>query len=152
MRLLAVSGELDTTMGGRPVELTKEPYSLRRSVYGYIDRQDLPGLFRVFDLASPDSELPATSAHNRATTVPVPDELPFVMERAKHIAARPEVTSASTVADRDQRPVHLVFARDASPEEAADLPGLSSQPGEETSTGSVVRGTSHLASNWPTFC
>ncbi len=41
--MLAVSGQLDLTMGGRPEELTKEPFSLRRAVYGYIDRQDLPG-------------------------------------------------------------------------------------------------------------
>jgi mono/diheme cytochrome c family protein len=116
---LAASGELDTTMGGRPVELAKEPYSLRRSIYGYIDRQDLPGLFRVFDLASPDSSCPQRAR----TTVPQQSlflmNSPFVMERAKHIAARPEVMSASSVAARVTALFNLVFARDASPEEAA---------------------------------
>ena len=97
---LAVSGELDTTMGGRPVELTREPFSLRRAIYGYIDRQDLPGLFRVFDLASPDQSCPQRAR----TTVPQQAlflmNSPFVMERAKTIAARPEVTANATIPER----------------------------------------------------
>jgi mono/diheme cytochrome c family protein len=117
--ILAVSGELDTTMGGRPVELTKEPYSLRRSVYGYLDRQDLPGLFRVFDLGSPDSSCP----QRPRTTVPQQSlflmNSPFVMERAKQIAARPEVMTASAAPARVNALFRLVFARDASPAEAA---------------------------------
>ena len=38
----------------------------RRTVYGFIDRQNLPGVFRTFDFASPD----ATSPQRLATTVP----------------------------------------------------------------------------------
>src|SRR4029450_2170675 len=34
--LLVLSGKLDRTLGGQPVNLTDEPYSYRRSVYGYI--------------------------------------------------------------------------------------------------------------------
>ena len=56
--LLKVSGQLDLTMGGRPVEITEAPWKMRRSVYGYIERQNLPNFFRTFDLASPDSSSP----------------------------------------------------------------------------------------------
>ncbi len=56
--LLAVSGQLDLTLGGRPARITEPPFPPRRAVYGYIDRQDLPGLYRVFDLASPDQSCP----------------------------------------------------------------------------------------------
>lgn len=56
--LLKVSGQLDLTMGGKPVEITKAPWKTRRSVYGYIERQNLPNFFRTFDLASPDSSSP----------------------------------------------------------------------------------------------
>ena len=34
------------------------PFSHRRSIYGFIDRQNLPNLFREFDFASPDSTSP----------------------------------------------------------------------------------------------
>src|SRR5439155_12105321 len=64
--LLAVAGQLDLTPGGHAVDILSEPYSCRRTVYGYIDRQNLPALFRTFDFASPDS----TSPQRFFTTVP----------------------------------------------------------------------------------
>ncbi|MCI0359414.1 MAG: PSD1 and planctomycete cytochrome C domain-containing protein, partial [Planctomycetaceae bacterium] len=89
--LLALAGRLDTRMHGRPVELTKSPYPPRRAVYGFIDRQDLPNLFRVFDIASPDSSTP----RRPRTTVPQQAlffmNSPFVVEQAQALAARPEV-------------------------------------------------------------
>ena len=64
--LLAVTGELDLTAGGRPVELFKPPFATRRTVYGLVDRQYLPGVFRVFDFANPDLHTP----ERYGTTVP----------------------------------------------------------------------------------
>ena len=64
--LLAVSGKLDKKTGGPAVELTTAPFSARRTVYGFIDRQNLQGLFRTFDLASPDTSTP----QRHSTTVP----------------------------------------------------------------------------------
>ena len=52
--LLVFSGKLDRTLGGQPVNLTDEPYSYRRSVYGYIDRGNLPELMQSFDFSDPD--------------------------------------------------------------------------------------------------
>src|SRR5205823_5916971 len=46
--LLAVSGRLDPTMGGRSVPLTASPFSNRRTVYGFVDRQNLDGVYRTF--------------------------------------------------------------------------------------------------------
>ena len=57
--LLMVTDQLDTTMEGRPVDITQAPWTSRRSVYGYIERQNLPNFFRTFDLASP---IPAARA------------------------------------------------------------------------------------------
>ncbi len=74
--LLQTAGALDETRGGRPVELTKEPFSGRRSVYGYIDRQDLPSLFRIFDFANPD-----ISTGQRFETT-VPQQALFLMNNA----------------------------------------------------------------------
>ncbi len=71
--LLAVGGNLDSTIGGRSVEIDGKNYSTRRSIYGNIDRQNLPGMFRTFDLASPD-----TSSAGRFTTT-VPQQALFLM-------------------------------------------------------------------------
>lgn len=88
--LLCVAGQLDTTMGGQAVELTKAPFAKRRAVYGFIDRQNLPGTFRTFDFASPDT----TSPQRYSTTVPQQAlfmlNSPFVIEQARKVAAKDE--------------------------------------------------------------
>jgi hypothetical protein len=64
--LLATSGQLEIINGGHPVDIVNPPFAKCRSVYGYIDRQNLPGLFRTFDFPNPDS----SSAQRFFTTVP----------------------------------------------------------------------------------
>src|SRR5207249_3588694 len=65
--LLFVVGNLDPSFGGRPVDLIKKREgSSRRTVYGTIDRNDLPSLFRAFDFANPD----LSTAQRDTTTVP----------------------------------------------------------------------------------
>jgi hypothetical protein len=94
--MLAISGRLDLTMGGRPVDVANDPANRRRTVYGLVDRQSLPNLFRNFDFASPDQ-----SAERRTYTT-VPQQAlfgmnsPFMIEQAKALAARPEVAQGTT--------------------------------------------------------
>lgn len=64
--ILYVSGKIDTTMHGRPVDITSSNYSTRRSIYARIERQNLPPVFRTFDFASPDVHSPKRPE----TTVP----------------------------------------------------------------------------------
>lgn len=64
--VLATTQQIDLKMHGKPIELMVRPLSNRRTIYGLIDRQDLPGLYRVFDLASPDQ----SAAKRIRTTVP----------------------------------------------------------------------------------
>lgn len=94
--LLSVTGQLDPKMGGRAEQLFEPPYSKRRAVYGFIDRQNLPGTFRTFDFASPD----ATSPQRYSTTVPQQAlfmlNSPFVTERARALVSRPEYQSAAS--------------------------------------------------------
>jgi mono/diheme cytochrome c family protein len=117
--LLAVAGQLDLAMYGRPVELTKPPFSRRRAVYGFIDRQDLPGMFRVFDIASPDQSSP----RRPRTTVPQQAlffmNSPLVVEQAKALASRPDVTSAGSDDERIAALYRLVLLRQPDPEEVA---------------------------------
>ncbi len=86
--ILAVAGRLDRRRGGRSVDIFKTPFATRRTVYGYVERQNLPGLLRTFDFASPDSCTP----QRHHTTVPQQALFllngPFVMEQAAHLAER----------------------------------------------------------------
>lgn len=115
--MLAVTQQLDLTTGGRPVDLIAEPYSRRRSVYGYIDRQDLPGLFRVFDMASPDQSCP----QRPRTTVPQQGlfflNSPFVIQCAQRLATLPGVASAAEQVERITRLYRAVLSRDPTPRE-----------------------------------
>ncbi|WP_197443749.1 PSD1 and planctomycete cytochrome C domain-containing protein [Maioricimonas rarisocia] len=63
---LAATGELDLSVGGKPSDLFAHPSPRRRTLYGRIDRQYLPGTLRVFDFANPDLHTPQRSE----TTVP----------------------------------------------------------------------------------
>ncbi|MBL8825393.1 MAG: PSD1 domain-containing protein [Planctomycetaceae bacterium] len=91
--MLVAAGRLETQLGGRPVDLTKPPFTSRRTIYGYIDRQDLPDIFRTFDFASPD----VSTEQRPNTTVPQQAlfamNAPFVIEQARQIARRVEATS-----------------------------------------------------------
>src|SRR5438067_2022034 len=52
--MMAVSGRLDTALGGRSVDIVEDAANRRRTIYGLVDRQSLPSLYRAFDFASPD--------------------------------------------------------------------------------------------------
>ena len=99
--MLFVAGRLDLSLGGRPVKLFDQPYPTRRTVYGYIDRQDLPSVYRVFDLATPD----ASSASRPQTTVPQQAlymmNNPFVAEQALKLIERIEVKKHPADLDRN---------------------------------------------------
>jgi hypothetical protein len=110
--ILAVAGKLDPTVGGRPVDLFSKPFTTRRAVYGFIDRQDLPGTFRVFDFASPDVSTPMRPQ----TTIPQQAlfgmNSPFVVEQAKSLAARKELSGESDSTGRVRALYRLVYARE----------------------------------------
>ncbi len=114
--LLAVSGDLDAQVGGESVDITKPPFPNRRTVYAQIDRQNLPGMFRSFDLASPDTHAP----QRYQTTVPQQALFqlnnPFVLERADALAAR--VQDVSTDPEKLQALFRLALGRDPQPAEA----------------------------------
>ncbi|HEY1784256.1 MAG TPA: PSD1 and planctomycete cytochrome C domain-containing protein, partial [Pirellulales bacterium] len=83
--LLAVAGTLDRAVGGPAVDMFSQPFTQRRTIYGQVERQNLPGLFRTFDFANPD-----THSAQRFTTI-VPQQAlfllnsPFVVEQARSL-------------------------------------------------------------------
>jgi hypothetical protein len=85
--LLAVSGALDSRIGGPPLEANSPSQLTRRTLYGFIDRQNLESLYRTFDFAVPD----ATSPRRFVTTVPQQAlflmNSPFMHDQARRLSA-----------------------------------------------------------------
>ena len=121
--LLAASGRMDQAIGGPAAELTATPAMRRRTIYGLIDRQNLPNLFRTFDFASPDTHSPA-----RFTTT-VPQQAlfmlnsPFLADQVRSLASRQELTSIAEPRGRIVQLYRIVLGR--SPEAQEIELGLS---------------------------
>ncbi len=117
--MLQFTGKLDHTIGGKPVNLTDEPYSNRRSVYGYIDRGDLPELMAQFDFADPDM------ANSRRVTTIVPSQAlffmnsPMTVDVVRKVTTRPEFVNAADDNGKVQALYEVLFQRPAKPEEVA---------------------------------
>ncbi len=129
--LFAVAGTLDEKRFGRPVDLWKPPYTPRRAVYGYIDRQDLPGIFGVFDFANPD----VTIDQRPRTTVPQQAlfamNSPLVQQQARAVAARREVAERTAPKERIAAVYRAVLGRNPSAEELARVERFLSEVGSE---------------------
>jgi hypothetical protein len=145
-RLLAVSGQLSADMEGRGADLFSTPYTTRRTVYAFIDRQDLPGTFRTFDFASPDVSTP----QRPQTTVPQQAlyglNSPFVIEQATIVARRvreevlqtqPQLDAAGRLVAEVQGIFRRVLARDVDGDELAAAVGFVTG---QIVTGQIVTG------------
>ena len=114
--VLRVSGGLSLQQGGRSVRIDDKPDANRRTVYAFVNRQNLPNLFRTFDFAGPDTTCP-----QRFTTT-VPQQAlyllnsPFIEAQARRLAKRGEVRA---VADESRIRVmyRLAYQREPSAEE-----------------------------------
>ena len=109
--LLAVSGAIDLKIGGHPQDILEEPFQPRRTIYGFIDRQNLPGMFRTFDLATPDS----TSPQRFSTTVPQQAlflmNSPLVIEQVREVVERKEFKEQKNDEARIRYLYELFFQR-----------------------------------------
>ena len=122
---LAVTGALDERIGGRPAPLFGDDATRRRTLYGKIDRYDLPGTLRNFDFPSPD-----TSAASRTDTA-VPQQAlfalngPYLADWAAALAAetggdvgaiyRRTLLRDPTAAERDRAAAFLAAAGENGP-------------------------------------
>lgn len=112
--MLAVTGELDLSMGGQPRRLNEEP-NKRRTIYGFVSRRDLDQTLLLFDFANPN----ATSERRTDTSTPLQRlfflNSAFVERRADELACRLEkVTSPEA---KVQQAYEILFQRAPSKEE-----------------------------------
>lgn len=115
--ILAIGGKLDETMGGRPVNLGAYPYSTRRTIYGFIDRRNLPEVYNQFDFANP-----ALTTGKRYETIVPQQSLflmnsPLVVEQAKNLVARPDFENLNSGEERVKLLYELVYQREPEPVE-----------------------------------
>jgi hypothetical protein len=124
--MLAVSGELDLQRGGRGNDQFVAPFDVRRSIYGRINRQELAGVLRVFDLASPDQ-----SAAKRLRTVVPQQSLflmnsEFVIQQSVRIAEK--ISVAKTIEEQVVKLFRTVLSREPTGQERVFVVGFLTQP------------------------
>jgi hypothetical protein len=98
--LLWASGELDLSVGGPPSPLTDAP-NHRRTIYGTIDRLNMPGVFRTFDFPTPDLHSPVRAATTVAQQALFFLNSGFVIERAESLVRRARDGRSSADAPTD---------------------------------------------------
>jgi hypothetical protein len=114
--LLVVSGRMGATIGGPSVKDMMSPASTRRTLYGHVDRLQLPGFFRTFDFPSPDASAP----QREQTTIPQQAlfflNSDFAIQAARRAAERIAANDAHAPA-RVRELYRLLFSRSPSNEE-----------------------------------
>jgi len=114
--LLKVSGDLDLTVGGRSSTLFSGGDSnRRRTLYGFIDRQSLPGPYSVFDFANPDLHIPVRSETTVSQQALFALNHPFVATRASELAAQITALQNATPAEQIQMLFRRIFQRPPTP-------------------------------------
>jgi hypothetical protein len=113
--LLAIGGRLSDKMGGPPVMLGATPYSTRRTIYGYIDRRNLPEVFNQFDFANPD----ITTGKRYETIVPQQAlfmmNSPLVVEQARNLVNRSDFRNTAGPQARIRLLYDIIYQREPTP-------------------------------------
>jgi hypothetical protein len=114
--LLTVSGQLDRTLGGPPVRDILGG-ARRRTVYAFLDRLEVPGLYRSFDFPSPDGSSPQRDT----TTIPQQALFlmnnPFVIACARQLVQLPEIAAEKDCGHRVERLYRRLYGRAPTAEE-----------------------------------
>ena len=116
--MLSASGRLDPTLGGRAVNLSTEPFTGRRTLYGFVDRTNIDPLFTTFDFPSPDI------VNTERTQTLVPQQAlfalndSFIIEQARRLLAE-AATAEGAGQEAVQWLYHRLFLRPPTPREAA---------------------------------
>lgn len=131
--LLAGCGFLDTQRGGPSVEITEPRLTPRRSLYARINRQNLPGLFRTFDFASPDMHSPG----RYYTTVP--QQSLFLLNHPQIVDAAQRASRRTLGADpnaskrtRVERLFQFILGRTPTTRELNDSIAFLAKPAEKS--------------------
>ena len=126
--MLFVSGQLDLSMYGRPGSIVDLDFN-RRTIYTFVERQNVPSVVKTFDAANPDS----STARRVVTTVPQQAlfamNSPFVARAAELVAQQ---TRDDGAVERVQRIYRTIMGRKPTEDELAlGLQFVGNQPWEQ---------------------
>jgi len=102
--MILLTGKLNPAVGGQPANITDEPFSYRRSLYGYVDRSRLSDTLSQFDYGDPDQP------NSKRNSTIVPQQAlyfmnnPLSVEVARAVSSRKDVANAIS---EDQRIVAM---------------------------------------------
>ncbi|MDA1161993.1 MAG: PSD1 and planctomycete cytochrome C domain-containing protein [Planctomycetota bacterium] len=108
--ILSVGGDLNLKIGGEAVEITADPTPRRRTIYGFIDRQNLPGLFRTFDFAGPDTHSPGRFQTSVPQQTLYLRNSPFLVEESRRVVRQLNSAESPSIQMRDL--FRMLLARD----------------------------------------
>ncbi|MCD8535376.1 MAG: DUF1549 and DUF1553 domain-containing protein, partial [Verrucomicrobia bacterium] len=117
-QILLLANQLDQQQGGLPVQTFEPPFEPRRSIYGFIERQNLPGVLKTFDFASPD----ATSPGRFQTVVPQQALFlmnnPWLQEQSRNFSSRIQSLSPNSTESQIKSLFQTAFQRVPSTDES----------------------------------
>jgi Protein of unknown function (DUF1553) len=137
--MLAVSDELQSTMGGRPFNLLSKPVVPRRSVYAFVNRDIVSSMASTFDGANPSS----CTAKRPATTVPQQTlfalNSDFIQDRAVALASLSEIAADKSESERVRYLYQRAFSRPPSTKEVEVALGYVRSQSEDSKTNAWQR-------------
>ena len=95
--MILLTGKMNPAVGGQPANITEEPFSYRRSLYGYVDRRRLSDTLSQFDYGDPDQP------NSKRNSTIVPQQALFFMNNALSVEAARAVASRKDVRALFQR-------------------------------------------------
>ena len=128
--ILAISGTLDLSMGGRPVPIGSEGFATRRAVYAFIDRRNPAEVLTQFNFPNPS----VPTGKRFLTQVPQQQlflmNSPLVIETARKLVHSADFQALTTDEMRVAALYIAVFQRPPTPQETAlCLRYVASNPG-----------------------
>jgi mono/diheme cytochrome c family protein len=117
--ILAISGTIDFTMGGRPVPIGSEGFATRRAVYAFIDRRNPAEILTQFNFPNPS----VPTGKRFLTQVPQQQlflmNSPLVIETARKLVHTPDFLAMTTDELRVASLYISLFQRPPTPQETA---------------------------------
>jgi mono/diheme cytochrome c family protein len=109
--MLAASGQLDPAVGGRAVNLSTEPFTGRRTVYGFVDRANPDPLFTMFDFPSTDIAAPERSQTQVPQQALFALNDGFIISQARALAARARQAAGGHASADPGSTIRWLYAR-----------------------------------------
>jgi len=124
--VLQASGQLVREIGGQPVKIIQHPTVPRRTLYGFIDRQNLPSVFRTFDFANPDAHCPDRFTNTVPQQALFLMNSPFMLSQSRKLVGRAAFSALENDGQKTMFLYRTIFQREPKPielREAAEYVG-----------------------------